>query len=424
MGCALLVALLSSLGAQSPAAADMPETLKTVMRKVVSRHPAVAAATAEQRALEEVMDTSFSGFLPVLSLDGGLRREWTDKATRSSTTDLWAKEMTATLRQPLFDGFEAWGEFVAARAAVAAAGHRLAAARSKAALEAAETYIEVLRSQELWETASAFLTSMRNQVHRLEGRAVADPGLRSEVLVGRNQMIEAQLGLEMAKASRNLAISRFIEFVGRPPLNLMPPQDRDLKLPSNQEEALTLARQSHPMIAAAAARVEEQKGLLTKEQASLFPDLNLELRTRRGDNIDGVRGRDNDVSLGLTLRYEFAAGGASIFRFRAGKNRVSAAVARERERRRRIDEAVLEAYQLYRREVEASAISAQLLTNHRQLIEVFRGQFEAGQRDIVDYVFVLKQADAARRAAINARFGRLTAAYRLLAATGQLAGGV
>ncbi len=394
------------------------ETLQEVMQEVVSQHPVIVRAGAELEAARKDISSVRSGYFPVLSLNSVGSRKQTEKAFSDSKRTLWDREVNLTLTQPLFDGFETSSRVAQTSALARVAEQRVAQVKNVVGVDFASLYIDVLRYEILLGSAQDYMSAVEQEVARLEAQAQSDPGLASTVLVGRQQVIQARLRLEEIRSQNRFVRSRYAELVGRVPGKLAVPDEPTL--PVTQEDALLLARSNHPLVGLADAQIAEREALVKEAKSRLLPNLDLEIKGRRARDVDGIRGQDNDASVGIRLTYEFATGGGRFSDVSASRKRLSAALSGKHETFRSVDDEVLRAYQNYQQRVEAAQLADSLLKNSTQLTEVFRGQFKAGQRSLTDFIFVLQQANTAKERSINTRFDRLSAAYQLNAAMGAL----
>lgn len=393
-------------------------TLDEALHLAVQSHPAIAEQSFEAKAADREVGAAFAGYFPTLSVDGSIRREKTERPGFERT--LTADEYSVTLRQPIFDGLGTPARVSAARSDANAETQEAAAALNRVALETVAAYLDVLSAQEKVELLTRHLSSAGDISDRIERRANADRGLRSLTVVGRSNVEEARFLLLEAERDLVLARTRYQELVGEAPQNLVIPTEPFEIATLTEDAALARATANHPVLAASRARAMAASGSRRSARADLFPRLDAELKARNGNNIEGIRGADDDYYAGLRLTYQFSLGGADIYELRAADYREQAAQAQIQDVARQVRLAVLDAFETYRSNVTSHAILMNRRAAATQLVGVYDAQFAGGRRDLLDLFFVLNEQRSASRAELDARYEKLRAAYTLLAATGDL----
>lgn len=393
-------------------------TLDEALHLAAKSHPAIAEQSLEAKAADREVGAAFAGYFPTLSVDGSVRREKTERPGFERT--LTADEYSVTLRQPIFDGLGTPARVSAARSDAEAETHETAAALNRVALETAAAYLDVLSAQERVALLTEHLASATDINDRIERRAQADRGLRSLTVVGRSNVEEARFLLLEAERELVLARARYQELVGEAPQNLIVPAEPLEVVGLTEDAALARATANHPILEASRSRALAAGGARRSARADLFPRLDAELKARNGNNIEGIRGADDDYYAGLRLTYQFSLGGAEIYELRAADYREQAAQAQIQDVARDVRLAVLDAFETYRSNVTAHAILVSRRAAATELVGVYDAQFAGGRRDLLDLFFVLNEQRSASRAEVDARYEKLRAAYSLLAATGDL----
>lgn len=393
-------------------------TLDEALHLAVQSHPAIAEQSFEAKAADREVGAAFAGYFPTLSVDGSIRRETTERPGFERT--LTADEYSVTLRQPIFDGLGTPARVAAARSDAKAETQETAASLNRVALETAAAYLDVLSAQERVALLTEHLTSAGEINDRIERRAKADRGLRSLTVVGRSNVEEARFLILEAERELTLARAKYEELVGEAPQNLVVPTEPLEVVALTEEAALARATTNHPILEASRSRAMAASGARRSARADLFPRLDAELKARNGNNIEGIRGADDDYYAGLRLTYQFSLGGADIYELKAADYREQAAHAQIQGVARDVRLAVLDAYETYRSNVTAHAILVSRRAAATELVGVYDAQFAGGRRDLLDLFFVLNEQRSASRAELDARYEKLRAAYTLLAATGDL----
>lgn len=414
--CTGLLATLAAFAAlASPAHAI---TIDEAMEIAIRSHPELKAEMLEAEAADRTVGAARSGYFPSISFDGSLRDERTERPTFDRT--LTAREYSVTVTQPIFDGLATPARVSEARSDAEAEAFEAGAVRNDIALEVADAFLGALEARKRLEIFSAQEARARDIFDKLQKRAEVDRGLRSIVVVGRSQVEEARFLTLEAQRDVTLADARYRELVGDVPGELVEPVPPVELVGLDDDAALARAEAAHPVLAAARARAEAAGGSKRVTRAALMPRLDAELRARKGDNIEGITGRDNDYYAGLRVTYQFATGGAAFYDLSAASYREKAALARVYDAARDVRLDVLTALETYRSQSATHAVLASRLAATSELVRVYDAQFVSGRRDLIDLYFVLSEERSAARAELEARFERLRSAYALMAALGDL----
>lgn len=408
--------MLTTLVLATSANIAQGETIFDAIGSVTKSHPAVIAATKLMAAAHSERREAISGYMPTLSIDGRTGQQSRDRI--SGNTSLYSNELSLSLRQPLFDGFKTRNAVRAAGAAEAEAKSEMEMRTLRVAFEAARTYIDVLRANELAASAGAYRKRVDDLAQRIGQRADADPGLRSNLTLGQSRQLEADIQLETAQSRRQLATDRYRELFGKSAAGLKAVSLANLDIPKSSEQALLIGQKTHPVAKTARAATERQSALTDAERSNLFPRLDLEVSGRVGNNLDGVSGRDNSLFAGLRLSYKFETGGGAQHRVDSFNYRAEAAMENERDTLLQLREQILHAWSEWRIASDIYKSVVKRRENADRMVADYQGQFEAGNRELLDFFFILTEQQAAVETEINARHDRNLGAFKLMTTIG------
>jgi adhesin transport system outer membrane protein len=191
-------------------------------------------------------------------------------------------------------------------------------------------------------------------------------------------------------------------------------------IPADVESAVALAIENSPTVQFARADVKAAEADVKQQNASLYPDLRLEIGGEIADDIDGRRDTEYDARALIVMRYNLYRGGADVARIREFKYRQAEALDRLRVNERKVAEDTRVSWNamevsrnnvvILRREVEAN----------EQTRDVYKQQFEIGQRGLLDLLDADNELFLARDSLVTAEYTELFANYRLLASQGSL----
>lgn len=405
--------------ALSPLASGQP--LKEVVEKTIASNPDILVEITERQAREQEFFGAEGGYLPSVDVTARYGRE---ESNNSSTqfTDRWLtrREFGVAARQMIFDGFRTPSEVNRQKSRVNSASHRVFSASENTAARTVEVYLEVLRMQGLLEFANESLT-----VHE---RIFDQIKLRTESGVGRSADL-AQIEARVALARTNVvtdetnlrdAETNYLRVVGELPKELSAPDLQKDVLPGSIEEAVDLAVTNHPVLNIAAADIEAAKAQHETAKANNYPQIDLVVGRTWNDDLDGVRGRNEDITAMIELRYNLFNGGRDLAR----TQQTAYLINQAKELRNRVYRQVVEsirlswmAYQTAERQHEF--LNAQILETEKTR-EAYLQQFNIGQRTLLDLLNTENELLDAKRSELNSRYDGMFAYFRVLQGMGKL----
>ena len=396
------------------------ETIFDVISSVVNSHPSVTAADKLLMAAQADRSEAISGYFPVVSLDGSLG--WDVRERAAASTSMTASKLGVSLRQPLLGGIKTAKQVEAAAAGENIAEFEIATRKIDVAYQAVQVYLNVMMTRESAAAAARYRNRVDEIADQLRQRAEADPGLRSDVTVGQSRQLEAGVQAVAAGTSTELAENLFNELVGHGPRNLSSVSLTSLSLPRTLEDALFAGQFSHPAVMAAGSRIDQMMAESGAENAGLLPQLDLLASAEVGNNLDGVVGRNNSLFVGLQFSQKLSLGGAGYHRSESSRLRAEAAVEEEKKSVLLVREQIINAWSDWRTASDIYSAVAKRKQNSIAMVADYEGQFDAGNRSLLDFFFVLSEQHVAETAEIQARYDRLVSAFRLLAAMGIVPG--
>lgn len=141
-----------------------------------SQDPVVGAARASYAATEQFVPQARSALLP--SLSASANTQWNERefpgALDAIGQDIPQQEFNdhgwnAQLRQPVLD-MSAWFTLGSAKASVSAAAYELAAIEQELIVRVVQSYLNVLRAQDLLDTTTAEETAVKRQLEQVQQR--------------------------------------------------------------------------------------------------------------------------------------------------------------------------------------------------------------------------------------------------------------
>jgi adhesin transport system outer membrane protein len=234
------------------------------------------------------------------------------------------------------------------------------------------------------------------------------------------RMARAQVNVISAEHNLLDAKSRFVEIVGKDPVELKWPVSDAVMLPSSRDNALSVARKDHPIILSAYSDIQAAGEQYQLSQSNYYPKLSLELDAKQNNNIDGVEHSIKQISAMLRMRYNLYGGGEDS----ANKLKSAYQEAQSKDIYALSVRQVLASTKLSWRAQEYLNKQNPFLQKHldsaKDAERIYEEQFFLGKRSLLDLLDTSNELFEARKTYTSVEHSQLFAQYRILASTGRL----
>lgn len=397
-------------------------SLKEAVNLTVYSNPEIGEAIFDRNAIGFELKQARGEWLPRLDLEvrGGV--EWADREfTREIGQYFFGPyQARAVARQKLFDGFATTYEIERQRARLDATSFRVWERSEFIGLSSVRAYVEVARLSEVRSAAQRNISYHKKVASDM--RVGLSRGVVSvaDVQQANERVLAANLALEEVSEELELAKANFIEVVGKPVGQVSRVPSMDNRLPGTLNAVLNISRRNNPLISLRNADIDAMNAQIKIAESEYYPRFDLEVDSRIGENLNGFPGVNNGATAQVVMRW-------NLFNGNITKNRRAEQVERASEARMRS----AQAYREVERETRASwirrvelgkqvAIIQKQLSASKQLLVSYEEQFTVGQRTLLDVLDTQNTVFFTEVSEISARYARMFANYRLLAAMGGL----
>jgi len=389
------------------------ETMRQAVDAAMARFPEIQAAQHRREAARAQVGQARAEWLPSINATLGEGRERSrNVSTRLSGEDvnLSRREADISVTQLLFDGGATGGQIRRFAARAEGAEFGVIGTAEDVAFRTTQVFIEVRRLRDQLGIA-------RENVG-IHERTLSDVGLLADSGKGRRaDVVQAQARRALATSSVDQitgqlaqAEAGFRYLVGRPPGELAPPPPIAPRLPGRLDTAVNEAIQSHPVVRSAEKEIEAaQYDRESARARQIAPRVTVEAGASRNRDIDGISGVNQDHYAMLRLRYNLFRGFGDSERVRESDARIEQAIAELARVRVEIERDVRQAWEGLLAERSRVIALEQYARASADVVEVYRMQFQLGQRTLLDV--------------LNAENERYTAAANLLVAQSAVTGG-
>jgi len=246
----ILLLLISSLSSHA-------ETLTEVIQRTLETNPDVLITVNNRRATaQELKQVSTGG-----------------------EVTLTRQELGLTLSQILFDGFSLRYRVAQQSSLLNSAAYKVQDSSENLALLTAETYLEVLRRQELVELAKDNVVIHQKTLRQIRTLVKGGAGRRADMLQSSSRLALAKSSLVNAQGNLRNAEINYRRITGELPKALTRPSRTPVEtaLPKTKEAALDTALNNHPSLRVAKADFEAAKAAHQQTSSAFMPHFSLEL---------------------------------------------------------------------------------------------------------------------------------------------------
>lgn len=368
--------------------------------------PALRSAEFDISRAEQEIKVARSGYLPNVEVSVG--------PENSFVGDL-GYEVRAS--QVLYDWGRIGSDIDSATAEQRRSMHDLRLVREDAALDIAELYLDMLAARQRVRAAGEHVRRIGDIQDLAEDRSAAGFADRADTDRAALEMDRAleQRAIEQGEL-RDMAM-QYQQVVGKLPRDLTPPESLGVMEELRDGERRAILLGAAPEMLKLREDIAVAKAELDGNQASLWPQLNLEgamLRREIGGELE------DDTTIGLRLRMDAFQGLSNVQRAEGSRQRVEAAEWSLRSGRRDLERGILSLLDQDEIMVWREESLDHQLSRTRELSELYREQFQAGQRDIADLLSIETEHFEAQREQIEMRFSREKLGYRAASQAGVL----
>ncbi len=387
----------------------------------ISTNPSVGEVSNDRRAIDQELRQGRALYYPQVDLRAATGIEYSDNSnTTPGTETLWRKEGSLTLSQLIFDGFFAESEVERQTSRVKSAAYRVQESAEFTGLDAIEAYLDTQRHRERVELAANNVAVHRSRLGQVQQRAQAGGGNIADVRQAEARLANAESTLVELQGNLQDAESRFIRVVGQAPDTLDEVAIPADAMPADVDTAVNTAVEASPTVAFARQDIKTAEADVKQQEASLYPDIRLELSASGDDDADGLNQTQYDASALVVFRYNLYRGGADTARIREFKWRQAEAIDAMHTQERKVSDDARVSWTA----IEVSHANVEILNREvdaqAKTVSVYKQQFEIGQRGLLDLLDADNDLYLSSDNLITARYAEIFANFRLLATMGAL----
>ena len=388
----------------------------------ISAHPEILEQVHVFRQDDQDRDIADSGWLPSVDLSASAGTYETESPSIGPVKrEYESTRAELSLTQNLFNGFDTEYQQQQTKARASSALYEIFDTADNIALQAVQLYLNLLKQQELVKLAEVNVSSHERILAQIRERNESGVGRQSELQQTEGRVARAHAGLIAQQNNLQDAASQLHEMIGRNVTltELKLPETPDLsELPL--EELTDIALEKHPAIRVANYNIQAALSDSSRARYNNYPRVDLRLAKEVGDDLNGLAGDTDQLSLVLNLTYNLYRGGAD----KAAERKKISAVHQSQEFSSRVRRQAINTLRLSW--VADQSLTSQLryLNTHivkaKETVASYGEEFFIGQRDLVDLLDAESELNTANNQYAEAYYDSIAARYRVLEAMGEL----
>jgi len=417
-------ALLAGVAGVVAMSGAQAATIEEVVRLTLASNPQIGIVASNREQIDEELRQARGLYLPQVDVAYGIGEEWTNNNTTrtagTGTVSLLRQDLSATIKQRVFDGFETDSRVAREKSRAVSAARRVYENSEFLALDAIGAYLEVVRQRELLTLSQDLVGVHERILGQIQQRVRGGAGSNADVTQTQARLTRARATVAQTTNDLRDGEALYARIVGQYPDELKRPAVPAAALPANLDAALEATRGGNPTTKIFEADVDAAEAEVRIAEAPFYPQVNVEAETLHTNHANGVDAWAWDARVMLRLRLNLFRGGID----RANRQEALAVVAEQKNRRY---SALLSANEETRRSHAALLASGERKRNLAESVQfnlatrdAYQQQFTVAQRTLLDVLDAENEVFVARGQLVSAEFNEMRASYRLIAVTGTL----
>ncbi len=401
-------------------------TLRDAVATGVETNPEYGVVASSRRATDEELNQGRALFLPSIDMRADAGFEHTDNpATRGGLDDdddenLFRKQVSLTLTQMLFDGWESKYEVERQKARVASSSNRVRETAELVGLSIVESYLEVLRQRQLLLIARQNVADHISILDQIQDGVDAGRSTQADLEQAKARFAAAKAGEASTRQALRNAESQYRSDVGDAPGELTLPEVPYGVLSASVDEEVEKVLAYSPTLDIFSSDIEVAYAEAKQTRSTFYPQVDLQLNGTVADDINGVEGVDRGASALVVANWNLYRGGADMARSREFLHRHQQAKETRANAARDVENDVRQTWASMVSAGERAREFAAQADANTEVVKAYKDQFSLDRRTLLDVLDAQNELFVSRSNTINAEFLEMFAVFRLGALKGAL----
>jgi outer membrane protein len=414
------------------AAKAVADTLEWALVQAYQNNPSLNAQRASLRAMDENVPQALSGYRPKLSVTtatGGNYSQATSALPLTTggplnvtqyTNRFFSATVGANGTYTLYNGFQTANRTRQAESQVEGARETLRVTEQQVLLDAATSYMNLLRDSAILELNRRNVEVLTEQLKQTRDRFNVGEVTRTDVAQAESRLAAGRSALLGAQSNYVTSQANYRRVIGVDAGRLAPGTPVDRLSPSVLAKAIASGQAQSPSVLAAAYGVDVAELAVKISEGALYPNITINASALYGSNPQFEVVKSTSAAIVGQVTVPLYQGGGEYAAIRQaketlGQQRLNLDVNRDQARA-----TVVQSWgQLDAAKAQIESTTAQVNAAEIALNGV-REEARVGQRTTLDVLNAQQELVNARTALVTAQHDRVVASYALLAAVGGL----
>ena len=397
------------------------ETIEGALAKAYQNNPQLNALRAAVRATDEGVSQALSGYRPTVSITGTIGEQFSSSSAPNSTGAVTPRTVGVTANQTIFNGFQTSNRTRQAEQQVLSAREGLRVLVLTVLLNAATSYMDVLRDTANLEVQRSNVRVLDETLSQTRERFRVGEVTRTDIAQAEAQLAAGQSAVLTAQSALATSRANYRQAIGVEPVNLAPGAPVDRFSPRTLPTAIAQAAVENPNVTAAMYGIDVAFLQVKINEGALYPVFAVQASAQQSAMPQLGTASQFAASVNGTLMVPIYQGGQEYSLIRQstetlGQQRLSLDQVKDQTRQQTIQAwAQMEAAKAQVRSAQSQVVASEAALNG------VRAEARIGERTTLDVLNAQQALVNARVALVTAQHDRVVASYAVLAATGRLA---
>jgi adhesin transport system outer membrane protein len=398
-------------------------TLQEAIVNGLKTDPEILAEIFKYESKKSSIALAQSGYYPTLDLDAGVGYEKSDREnphSQQTNTDYTRQEVSARLRQPLFEGFMTSSDVSRSKADKEAVGYELGSLIENKSLKIIQAYMDVVKTRAIVGLAKSNLKTHNNILQSIERRYKQGVSDKADLIQIKGRVASAKSDLISAQNNELDAVAVYFKMTNTLPKSLEKVSVDAIKIPLTLNETINSAIKVNPTILAAKKNIEVVKSQKDATISGYYPHFYGDLSANYKNDADGIEGEQDAYQAMVRMEWNLF-NGFKEYRQKeiAQKDIFSSEHKAQNTKRQLVLECTLSwnAYQLLSTQLVSLQEHVEFSQEAKSLYEE---QYNVGRRSLIDLLNAQVEAFNAAKALVGAKNDIIVAKYRILNSIGTL----
>ncbi|WP_152183892.1 TolC family outer membrane protein [Sulfurimonas indica] len=396
------------------------QTLKESLEEILHTNPIIQERLQNYNATKQDITSAKSGYYPKLDIKLGTGEE---KIVHDyATTDYSVYKSSLNYTHNIFNGFGTTSLVDSQEYRTAAAAYSYIEKVNNTSIELVNTYLEVVKNQELLGTAEENVQIDQEIFNRVKKLYKAGLTTLSEVKKIESSLALAKSNLVVQENSLLNALYNFEKVLGHPATvtAMQRPNIDKTILPKTLNEAIDFSLKHNPSLMANEYNIKAAQATSRENKAKYYPKIDLEASQEYNNNVSGTEGKDNEFRAMAYISYNLFNGFNDQASIEKSYAKIQQEIANKNDTKRKIHQSLKIAWAAQTK-LKKQLLHLQEYKNFSyKTLVLYSKEYDLGRRSLLDLLSTQNDFIRSKAQIITTEFGILYAQYKILDTMGIL----